>query len=538
MDPLHEIGGTNVAWTLGNTSEALPGVATALSWTFFGPACEKGMRRGFVNLGALRRDEEPVPADVGERFTAAVHGRFAGNIDLMARMAERLPGVGPEKVEQQLFGEVRDVERHPTRARYPVVAARMPVELLTALRRLRRLRQETHAWWAATVPGLIAGDGPGAASVQDARRALRTASDLFARNMALHTTVSMIGSGLFEQIEALAENAPGEHSASVLVTGYGSVEETAIARDLWRVSRDEKTVDGFLAHHGWQGPDAGQLHQRPWRENRAAVQRLVETYRGMAEDRSPVAVAARQQAAREAAERALLAALPRVERVRARILLGLASRWIGARETGKAGYVITVDAARAAARRIARDLVAEGRLTDPDDVVHLTVKELCAPPPGDLGALVVTRRARREEALAVDLPESWVGTPTPRPREPEVETSDTYSDATVAGIGVNPGVVEGIARVVLDPGEADLEDGEILVCATTDPSWVSLFLPAAAVVIDIGGHMSHGAIVARELGLPCVINTRNGTRVIRTGERIVVDGAAGTVSRAGAPAAA
>jgi len=68
------------------------------------------------------------------------------------------------------------------------------------------------------------------------------------------------------------------------------------------------------------------------------------------------------------------------------------------------------------------------------------------------------------------------------------------------------------------------------VCETTDPSWASWFLVAAALVIDIGGVMSHGAIAAREMGVPCVINTRNGTRRLHTGDLVEVDGDAGTVT--------
>jgi phosphoenolpyruvate synthase/pyruvate phosphate dikinase len=74
-----------------------------------------------------------------------------------------------------------------------------------------------------------------------------------------------------------------------------------------------------------------------------------------------------------------------------------------------------------------------------------------------------------------------------------------------------------------------LEDGEILVCETTNPSWVTLFVVAGALVIDIGGALSHGAIVARELGIPCVINTRDGSRRLRTGDTVVVDGSTGAV---------
>jgi len=100
----------------------------------------------------------------------------------------------------------------------------------------------------------------------------------------------------------------------------------------------------------------------------------------------------------------------------------------------------------------------------------------------------------------------------------------------VKGIPISPGNIEGIARVMAGPDSGDLDDGEILVCATTDPSWASLFFVAGAVVIDIGGPMSHGAIVAREMGIPCVINTRNGTTAIHTGDHIRVNGATGEVT--------
>jgi pyruvate,water dikinase len=84
--------------------------------------------------------------------------------------------------------------------------------------------------------------------------------------------------------------------------------------------------------------------------------------------------------------------------------------------------------------------------------------------------------------------------------------------------------------VVHDPHDADLEPGDILVCVTTDPSWTPLFMLAEALVIDTGGQMSHGAIVARELGVTCVINTVTGTRDIPDGATITVHGGSGRVA--------
>ena len=98
------------------------------------------------------------------------------------------------------------------------------------------------------------------------------------------------------------------------------------------------------------------------------------------------------------------------------------------------------------------------------------------------------------------------------------------------GIGVVGERITGRARVVRDPDDADLEPGDILVCVTTDPSWTPLFMLADALVIDTGGQMSHGAIVARELGVTCVINTVTGTRDIPDLATITVDGTTGVVA--------
>jgi pyruvate,water dikinase len=109
--------------------------------------------------------------------------------------------------------------------------------------------------------------------------------------------------------------------------------------------------------------------------------------------------------------------------------------------------------------------------------------------------------------------------PEPLPLEVPAEHRD--GPVTLRGIRVAPGVVVGTARVVRDSEEDQLQPAEILVCETTNPSWVTLFLVAEAMVIDIGGVISHGAIAARELGIPCVINTRDGTRLLRTGDLIM-----------------
>ena len=98
------------------------------------------------------------------------------------------------------------------------------------------------------------------------------------------------------------------------------------------------------------------------------------------------------------------------------------------------------------------------------------------------------------------------------------------------GVGAGGGTVRGIARVITAPADfGRLQEGEILVAAITTPAWTPLFAVAAGVVTDIGGPLSHSSIVAREYGIPAVLGTGSGTRRIRDGQWIVVDGSAGVV---------
>ncbi|WP_245781381.1 PEP-utilizing enzyme [Halopelagius inordinatus] len=102
-------------------------------------------------------------------------------------------------------------------------------------------------------------------------------------------------------------------------------------------------------------------------------------------------------------------------------------------------------------------------------------------------------------------------------------------EGALVGTGVSSGVVEGVARVVRDPKVTTVERGEILVAPSTDPGWTPLFLNAAGLVSEVGGAVSHGALVAREYGLPAVVSVPEATKRIRTGQLVRIDGTRGTV---------
>ncbi|HYF24276.1 MAG TPA: PEP-utilizing enzyme [Baekduia sp.] len=508
-----------VGWSTINAGEALPGVVTPLTWSVFGDGVERSMRGAFCDLGVLASDA--VPARVEERLWALFYGRAAGNLETFRRLGDRTPGSSGDAVEEQIFGSVRAGRTsEPTRRRYPVVAVRMPWAAARVGSRLRAATSDIHPWWQRSV----------AAAPADPRQLFAEANARFEAVMRPHTLAAMLCQALYEQVRRAAQRAGLPGLETSLITGYGDMAETAVVRDLWDVSRDRLTLDAFLRRHGFHGPNEGEMAARVWRLDPSPLERLLRSYRAMGDEREPRLLEAGRAAARRDAEARLLAATPRARRAATRLLLAVAARLIPLRGVGKASFLQCNDVMRAAAHTVGARLAADGVLAGPHDVFLLTREELlAAAPPAGLPDAVAERRAVRDEYRAVVLPELWEGMPQVRPGG-DAPPATGGGLPTVTGTPVSPGVVEGLARVVVDPeGDEELEDGEVLVCRTTDPSWASLMMVASALVIDIGGAISHGAIVARELGIPCVIGTRDGSALLRTGDRLRVDADRGEV---------
>ena len=519
-DPLHQQSAPDTVWTRVNTAEALPGVLTPLGWTFWQEPLERAMRGAFSDIGVLRPSDVRVAPAVDDRFSAVFHGRFSGNIDQLRRLADQMPGTSGDAFEEQLFGSLRPgVTSKRSFRRYPVVGVRMPGTVLRVPKLLAQRRAENDLWWRRETSPQVRKDAAGA------RARLAEAMRRFEAVMRPHTVATMLAQALYEQLRKLAAAAELPGLETRLMTGYGAMEETALMADLWGVARGRGTLEGFLADHGYHGPSEGELSCLSWREDPTPVEALLETYRSMDDGSDPRVVEAERGREREAASAELLAALPRLRQGGAKVVLRVAKRYIPLREVGKAAFLQALDVGRAAARTLGEELTRTGQLGDPEDVFYLTTGELLGALPPDAKQVVTARRERRQEYLKVRLPDMWTGMPEPIPLDDEAAGGD---DSEITGVAVSAGVVEGRVRVVLDPSEP-LEPGEILVCETTDPSWTSMFLVAAGLVIDIGGPLSHGAIVARELGVPCVINTRVGTRTLRTGDLVRVDGGAGRV---------
>lgn len=511
-------------WTTGNVAEAFPGVFTTFGFEFIFAATERAFRRLFYDLGVYSRNELSVPAHAEDCFWTVFEGWAAGNIDKFRDIANRMPGTSASAVEQQLFGFVRpETVDENTFRRYPAILTKAPRWLVRTPKRHDAMFAELRHWRLETLPFI---------PDMDERDCLATLADARARLediMSIHMGVAMVSSSLAEKVAALAKSAGRAGLEASLLSGVGS-DENEVAHDLWALAHEQISLAEFLNRHGYHGVNEGQLSGVTWREDPAPVLARLDDYRAISADspRAPRNRSAAQAAARAAALDELLAATPAPKRPLVAGIVKLATRYLALREQGKAGYLLVFDVARAAVRRIGALLAARGLIADPEDVFHLRYQALIDGVRTDQRDVVAVRAAEYHRRQTIRLPKSWSGRP-PIQSPADEDRRPLRPGEVLTGVAASGGVAEGRARVVRDPDAVELDEGDILVCETTDPAWVPLFLVAGAVVTDHGGLLSHGPIVAREIGIPCVCGTEVGSRRIPDGELIRVDGDRGSV---------
>lgn len=520
VDPLHQPGGPRTYWTTVNAEENLAGVVTPLSSSFWMRPVTVGTLGAFGTLGVLPEPAVRHSSDSDQRICTVIYGRLVANVDLLRSLADRTPGTSGDSLEQQLFSNVREgILSRASLRRYPIVAVKAPWAAATVSSRLRRILVESQCWWQESIDALQSDTAEGA------RVRMREAQDRMTTYMRPHTLATFVTQAAFNALEKLCRRAGLPGLELRIAAGVGSLEEAEMVSMLWEVSRGAADQAGFLRRYGFHGPGEASPSSPVWRDDPEQLAATLRSYRAMSEERSPRANSRRVAEDKAAAMRELLSGLPWTNRILARAVLRATDYYFPLREVGKAALLHAIDVCRASSRVIAADMVRRGELDDPADIAFITVEELIGDRRADWMKVTAARKQRRTEYEAFDLPQTWEGVPEPLPRNESCTNVDTLT-----GLGASHGVVEGVVRLVRDPTDADIEDGEILVCETSDPSWSALFLAAAAVVVDVGGPLSHGAIVARELGIPAVINTRSAMRKLHDGDKIRVDGTAGVVT--------
>ncbi|MFE0148512.1 rifamycin-inactivating phosphotransferase [Nonomuraea sp. NPDC059007] len=292
-------------------------------------------------------------------------------------------------------------------------------------------------------------------------------------------------------------------------------------------------IEGYLHRYGMRCVGEIDITRPRWRESPATlVPVILDNVRNFEPGAAKRRFEQGRRKAREKAEEVLerLRAQPDGEHkaVETQRMIDRVRTFIGYREYPKYGIISRYFIYKQALLGEAERLVRAGVLTDKEDAFYLTFQEFHD----------VVRSNRVDDELIRRRKEAFRSYHALTP--PRVLTSDGEAitgayrrddvpAGALIGLPVSAGTVEGRARVILDMAQADLEPGDILVTAHTDPSWTPLFVAVAGLVTEVGGLMTHGAVIAREYGLPAVVSVVDATRLIPDGQRIRVHGSDGYV---------
>ncbi|MDQ1375536.1 MAG: rifampicin phosphotransferase [Actinomycetota bacterium] len=529
-------------YTRGNVGEVFPEAVAPLSWTLGGiPSADPGWKDSLVRFGAFTPDEfEPDNLN-----PLGVFGGYCYlNVSIARIMAVRTPGLTPELMDQALFGASEappyrplptDENEERTAAINQTLGWILTVEDLSELLDDQREVDQ----YVADRPDL------GALSLEALLAHARERMGLFRRLFARHLFITNAATVPVGMIQGIATQALGDPTLPMrLCAGIGGVDSAAPSWALWDLSRIEdgakfdQAFAEFLDTFGSRGPNEWEMSAPTWGTKPELALLAVDRMRAAPDEAAPQRHFEERAAEREALTAQVAEALAANPEVQGQFLAAVraAGIFLAGRERTKTTIIKLTHEARLAFGEIARRLMADGHLDRFEDFAMITNDEYddFLVDPAKYRDTIVERRRLFDRLQGLEPPfiidgvvppiDEWVergSTPVEpaRPGEPLV------------GIPGCSGTYTGRARVVLRPDDAQgLEPGDVLVAPITDPAWTPLFVPAGAVVVDVGAQISHAVIVSRELGIPCVVSVTDGTRRIPDGATVTVDGTTGTVT--------
>jgi pyruvate,water dikinase len=552
--------------TRGNIGEVFPEVLTPLTYHLGVVPAEAGWREAYTLMGVMAKDDfasdEPV-----------IIGCYGGygylNLSYLRILGVRAPGSSPQAIDTSFFGE-GNPPPYVARPGDKRLSATIKI-LRTVLKALgqkdtpevvpdsRRLADDA----VRRQPALDADDATLLRFLHGSTASIR---QLF-RNHMITTGTSAIVAGL------LADGAAAAGQPGLVTDLLGAVDGVASAQysqDLWQVAKiaratpavmaafDEgvagiaarlsgvpaaeefnESFASFVARHGHRGPNDWEISSRTWENTPELAYLAIDTMRRSEGDLSPKQrVVDTDQRRAEAVEK-VRPHVKRMDRMNFDKALRSAPHWARAREATRDLTMKGHNTTRRVFYELARRGAERGGTPQLADVAMLhPVEELPAyvADPAQWLDTIAERAVLRDRFAAVTPPffiTSQAEVPDIEQLEAEhqpARIATAAAGAVLTGAPGSQGVARGRARIVLDPADTNgLEPGDVLVAPLTDPAWTPLFLPAAAVVVNVGALMSHAVIVARELGIPCVVAVDGATTQIPDGATVEVDGVAGTV---------
>lgn len=468
----------------------------------------------------------PDEAEIADRMT-----RYHNSL------AEKVPGVG-SRWENQWKPALIEKNYQLKTAEYDNLSNDQLIAKLEELTDYMR-----HMWWIHGHINFVLLSSAAFCDLYDAVVKPTDPTEAYQALQGWHTRSVDASRGLWE-LSRIAKNSP------VLSELFANSDPKQVNAKLDETEAGRSfraKLDDYLQEYGWRSDAVYDLGDIPWREDPSIPLSSVASFINLSEDQDPEVLYQRGVKLREellAKARGMLADDP-----------DKLAQFNELYEAAKYSFPITEDHAfyidqlgvgvlRRFVTAVGHRLVAEGVIDEVEDVHMLYKSELIdtLKNGGDRRALVAERRASMTAAAAADAPGA-LGAPPPPPEVPDpfmdalvvrllgVTPPDENPDPLVLkGVAGSPGKYTGTARVVRSLSEAgDLDDGEVMVCEMTLPPWTPMFSIAGAVVSDVGGVLSHCAIVAREFDIPAVVGSVVGTTTIKTGQRVTVDGSKGVV---------
>lgn len=566
-----ELAGEPTIWSNANLKDATPGVQSPLGWWFNSLTVEVLLRQIFWRGGYTFPE--------GLNWSRLYQGRIYMNLSAVQWAAYDAFGWLPAETNRALGGHQPEIRLSHRASPFSAVywrrlarLTRMGLVLRRAARQADRSFRQVWEWcesfekrplssrahelellhrlweverqrraflpetmihnvgglWSARLSQLLERRFPG--------RGLSLTSALLAGTESI--TSAEVGYRLLE----IARQAAAEPAAAALFRD-GSLAEW---RQALRGTKTLAALESFLAEFGHRGVYEMEIMNPRWSEEPLFV---LETIRGHLRDGLP---AEDPRTAASARRRAAEAEVGRALRFRPsyplyRFLLAKARQAMRLREAAKSALVRLVRPMRMTALSIGRRLTEKGLLTSPDQVFFLTGDELATllsqQWAGEgMAATIAHRVAQRQHWESLAAPDVLFGDravvnlraggATEGLQQPADagRTAAAPQKGVLEGVAVSSGRAKGRARLIRHPGEGHrLQKGEVLVAPSTDPAWTPLFLRAAAVVMEVGGYLSHGAIVAREYGIPAVVNVAGAMAAWKEGDWLEVDGDRGQV---------
>ena len=563
-------------WTNANVGEALPGVATPMTWSIIHDFSRRGFEQAFGTLGLT------VPPEC--KLVGSFRARIYLNLTQFMSIASGQPLFKPERLFSMAGGGgvdlVRDVYERRSKAGF---LKRLPVTIprvLTAQLSMPMVAPLWGKYFTGKVEEFFDRD------LKDLPRdalgdELRHLDELFDRTglVMLATSSNFLMSYVVtaellrlvggdeaarreQELFSGLEVKSAEPGLALLELGR-LVRRSLRLRRIITENRPEDTLqalweagehddvaaflaalDEFQKNHGHRAPREAELATPRWREDESFLFEVVRSFVEAPDLPSATEVDRERKRKQNAARKLLNRVLPGGIDVIVKAILAFTRSNAQRREYMRDRVVDSLDLYRHFFLECGRRLVEDGMLRRRDDVFFLTHdeigrwledQELAAAFP----VRVLTRRALYDHFRAQpDPPDTFLlrGSEMIAAQEAPQRLHDAREDAEgdyfeLQGLPGSPGRVTGRARVILDPRTEDaaIQPGEILVAPYTDVGWTPLFLTASAVVMSLGGPLSHSCIVAREYGIPTVVNAKHATEVLKTGDWITVDGNRGIV---------